>query len=230
MKGMPVAIQKIPERFKPGIALLGNMSDESYSEILEAAKRAPSTFLNNREVIAWIGDEVKTISKSELSTVIESLTSLYRLRLRLENTAEQISRDVADNVKQNASEFNVRAEVDLQARLAPLLAMSFLGVIAIKAKELQIQSEKVLCEASVLTDIRPVFGEKVDDPPSAMFVTHTLKLTIHQASSSDHAELYISLDSDDLVKLKKTLERAEQKERSLKSVFEVKGLKVIDLE
>lgn len=109
---------------------------------------------------------------------------------------------------------------------AVILSISF-NIVAIKAKELQLESERTFCDARILTDIRPVFRDKVGDKPEAMIVVHTLKIVAHEATG--HKEFYVALDAEDIQSLKKTLERAEDKARSLKNIIDASGSRSIDL-
>src|SRR5207253_649802 len=88
--------------------------------------------------------------------------------------------------------------------------------LATKVYDLSTGDERTFCHARILTDLRPVFGPNLEDGPKAMLVVHHLKLAYH-GDSDKHQEFHISLDADDLETLKKIIERAETKAKSLKS-------------
>ena len=79
--------------------------------------------------------------------------------------------------------------------------------------------ERIFCHARILTDMRPVFGSEIESGPAGMVIVHLMKIAFHDATSKDHKEFYVSLDSDDLQTLKKIAERAEVKASTLKSKF-----------
>jgi hypothetical protein len=222
----PLGKLRIPDRFKPGLQLLAKIPSTSYEEILTAGSHAPSTFATNRELAAWIASEVPSLPEADVAKIIGSLTSLYRLRLRDDVSSSKLAADVAIA----ASEFIANLGPEFEKRLATLLPLQFLNVTSVKAKELQIQGEKTLCDSKILTDIRPVFGESVGESPDAAIIIHTLKLGFHDSGSPSHRDIYISLDSDDISSLKKALERAEEKERSLRLVLEQAKIQLIDLQ
>jgi hypothetical protein len=153
------------------------------------------------------------------------LASLYRLRSRQPNVSVQdLAKDVAIAAR-DIPNFVIGEGVDLSKRLAELLAMESLNTTALKAKELQLESERTFCEARVITDIRPVFGESFDDPPTMMIV-HNLKIGFHEPG---HKDIYVALDAADISALQKTLQRAEEKAKKLHSILESTGLRSIDL-
>jgi hypothetical protein len=104
-----------------------------------------------------------------------------------------------------------------------------LNVVAVKAKELQMEAERTFCDARVITDLRPVFGGNVAESPTSMVIVHTLKVGYHGTNSARHRELFMSLDADDIAKLKKVLDRAEEKTKTLKSKLDAAGIRSLDL-
>ncbi len=109
-----------------------------------------------------------------------------------------------------------RAEREqFKEKLITLLSADVFG-IASKVVDLRTDDERLFCHARVLTDLRPIFGPRVEDGATAMVVVHLLKIGYH-AASQDHKEFFVSLDSDDLQTLRKLIDRAEAKARSLKS-------------
>jgi hypothetical protein len=93
---------------------------------------------------------------------------------------------------------------------------------------LQSDVERAFCDARILTDLRPIFGGEVD-APKAMIIVHTLKLSYHDAATGKHEELFVAIDDEDIEKLKRILERAERKAKSLVSRLQLAGIKTVDL-
>lgn len=226
---------KIPSRYKAGLSLLASIPEASYMQILEAMKVTPSTFLSNRELSAWMASEVKSVNLNDVEKILDSLTSLYRLRLRTNVPISRLATDVDVAARESIDGFKVTADASFKDRLASLLALESLNIITVKAQELQTDSERTFCEAKIITDIRPIFGEKVGDTPTAAIIVHTLRIGFHDsissphASSSAHQDIYFALDEEDIGKLRKVLERAEEKARSLKSFLESTKVRFVDL-
>jgi hypothetical protein len=90
--------------------------------------------------------------------------------------------------------------------------------ITSKAKNLAVQDERTFCSARIMTELRPVFDDGSDAQPKAMVLVHRLKILYH-AGSSDHKELYLALDADDLKELRKLITRAEAEAKSIESIL-----------
>src|SRR5271157_3683679 len=125
---------RIPERYKAGLSLLASIPEASYQAILEAGKRAPTTFLSNRELGAWIASEAKVLTPRDMENIIDSLTSLYRLRMRANVPIPKLAGDVTVAAPESIVDFKVGDGIDFQERLSTLLALESLNVIAVKAK------------------------------------------------------------------------------------------------
>jgi hypothetical protein len=221
---------KIPERYKPGISILASISDATFEEIVTGLKQIPSPAKDHKELAAWVAAEAKSISPSELEQVVDTLTSLYRLRSKNEVSPERLARDVQSSAASD-TELAISGEkgMALGRRVAVAAALDSLNVVRVKAKELQLEAERVLCDFRVLTDLRPVFGSNVKDTPTAMIIVHTLKLGYHHTDSAKHRDIFMALDLDDIVKLQEALRRAEEKTKTLKAKLEAVGISSVDL-
>jgi len=178
-----------------------------------------------RELTAWVDPETVSTSKPDISRIVDALTSLHRLQKRTKFSVSKIARDVANDVQEFDSELRAR----LQKRLDEALPYEALNVASAKARELEMDREGIFCAAKILTDIRPVFGDAIGGSPDGAIIMHTLKLGFHDSSSGSHKDVYVALDASDISDLKKTLDRAEDKEKSLKSVLSAAQLKQIEL-
>jgi hypothetical protein len=105
-----------------------------------------------------------------------------------------------------------------------LLSVDSLVFLA-KANALQRDHEKIFHSAKILTDIRPVF-HVANQPPADMILEYTLKLVYHDGSRR-HREIYMVLDQRDIVALRETIGRAEQKAASLKALCESKEIAIV---
>lgn len=218
---------RIPERYKPGLFILASLPDASYEEFLLAASKAPNTFASNRELEAWLSTEVSSITSEKLSQLTDAVTSLYRLLAK--SSIPKVSADVYDAAREGITNFKVADGVDFAGRISSLLALKSFNIVGLKAKELQGQCERSFCDSRIVTDLRPIFGDKVGEPPTAFIVVHTLKIGFHDSGSSEHKDLYVALDDQDITSLRKALERADDKAKSLKALTDAKGIKLIDL-
>jgi hypothetical protein len=98
--------------------------------------------------------------------------------------------------------------------LVELLSVEGCLSITAKARFVAYQSPRVYHSARIFTDARPIFSRDAAGPPSAFIVTHTLKIDTHE-NAKDH-EWFATLDSRDLKALKAVVDRALEKEESLR--------------
>lgn len=221
---------QIPERYISGLSLLASMSDDSFEQILNALKRALSTFVTKRELSAWITLEAPTISPDDIEKIIDALASFYRVRVRSDVPITKLVEDIASDIRQSSPDLTTENAKLFEGRLSALLVLDSLNVVEVKAKELQMEDERLLVEAKIFTDLRPVFGEKISGLPAAMVITQSLKLTFYESPVGSPKEIYIAMDSKDIKDMKATLERAEEKALNLKDSLGAAGIRIIDLE
>jgi hypothetical protein len=219
---------RIPERYRPGLSVLANLTDTEFRELLAAAVQAPSTFASYRDLAVWIADGVRTVNSGELTKVVDSIASLHRLLSRPGVTPSKLASDATVAVG-DIQGFKILEGVDFSERLSALLELSCFNIVAIKAKELQSLCERTVCDTRILTDVRPIYGESTVNPPTGMIVIHTLKIGYHDSGTGRHKEFYVALDDSDIAELRKALDRATEKTQSLKPVIEKTGVRLIDL-
>jgi hypothetical protein len=164
------------------------------------------------------------MSRDDLEAVITALVELYWIR-----TARSISaNDLAGQVIASVRAGNVIEPIGgwdaATSRLRKLLGID--GALGTTAKALFIayQAERHIHECRVITDARPVFEESIS-APSAFIVTHTLKVVFHEGG--DDGEWFATLDSSDLRSLRKTIDRALEKEQQLVGALKATEIPVL---
>jgi hypothetical protein len=221
----------IPDEYAAGLAQLITLSDEAVQELTSALAESQSS-LDIKAADAGtslISSKVSSIPTRDLRRVLASLLSLYSVRASSDVSIEEFLDDIVLAMKRSKrSDLSLEsAEVDqkFRNRLRVLLALSALTT-ASKAIVIQHEHEHTLCSLRIFTDARPVYGDDVMSPPSAVAITHMLKLTYHEADKTE--EIYIAFDKEDLLSLKSQITRAESKAASLHMIFERANLPVIE--
>jgi hypothetical protein len=220
-----VASLKIPDRYKPGLVVLSSLQDDTFDKVTAALKSSPPP-RGEKELAVWISSEVKGPSPQDIKRLIETLASLYRLRTRSAVKLDALSSDVAQAAARDGLDISIDRVKD---RLTTVLVIDSLNLTDTKAKELQLEEEHTLCDARIITDLRPVFGGNVADTPEAMIIVHTLKLGYHNSSNPQHLDMYVALDADDISRLIEVLKRAQEKSRTLKKQFEGGGVRFVEV-
>lgn len=96
-----------------------------------------------------------------------------------------------------------------------------------KARELMFEHKKIFQKCRIIQDFRPVFREKVKEGLLGGILTHTLKIDYLQDYKSK--SMYFVLDSDDVSKIKETIDREYEKLEVIQNYFNEKNIKIIEL-
>ena len=96
-----------------------------------------------------------------------------------------------------------------------------------KASRISLQHERIFVFSEVLSDIRGIFSEDVSVPPKSAVIVHSLK--VHSHRDDRHDETYFAMDYQDLVKLRKVVDRAITKHETLSEMMNEFGVRVIEL-
>jgi hypothetical protein len=167
------------------------------------------------------------LSPEDAEQAFDAINSMYRVRLFSNVPFEEFVDDLCDSLREH-EELDADAEPMVRERLIKVLSIESLNVAA-KALSLHLEHEHMFCTARIITDARPVYRDNPTEPPAAMVVTHVLKLSYHETGIAGRLkEFYVGLGSLDLEEIRDTLERAEEKAKSLKAVFDSAGIKLID--
>jgi hypothetical protein len=221
----------IPEEYASGLAHISVLPDAAIHELTLALSESPASLdvKDANAVTSLISTKVPTIPTKDLRRVMSALLSLYAVRVASDTPAEEFLDDVVRAMRRSK-----RPELSLddpgthknfRNRLKTLLAFGSITA-ASKAIVLQHEHEHTLCTARIFTDARPVYGEDATSPPSAIVVTHMLKLTYHEGDRME--EIHIALDRADLLKLKTLIARAEEKATGLHRVFDSAHIPVVE--
>jgi hypothetical protein len=221
-------LTRIPERHEAGLATIASIRDDQQklSRLTEAIISAPP--------VSEISDFTDSVQarlsdwrRSDVLNVIRTLYSLTRYIAEEELTPQDLSKQVFDVMRASGKErLSVPDEAKQQflKALTQLLAVESIRLAA-KAYGLRYDHERRFCDVKVVTDMRPVFAD-VHQKPTRIIVGHTLKLGYHE--NGEHKEFYVALDGSDVAALKTALQRAEDKESSLRTLMADTGLKEVD--
>jgi hypothetical protein len=228
----------IPERLRLGVSKIRRLDERTVQEIKKALDKAgeePSLkdsagieISRDPDAVAIAAvRSVASLNLAEFAQIAESLAGLYTAKsmrdVPLEEFLDSVS-DAMENLSQEELRVPHSEREQFKDKLRPLLSSEFFSIVA-KAYDL-VTEERTFCSARILTDLRPVFGLRVEDGPQAMVVMHTLKLVYHEGSKR-HEEFFVALDADDLKTLRKLVDRAEAKAETLRPA--VKDLRLFGL-
>jgi hypothetical protein len=218
----------IPERYRVGVSNIRRLDEPSVRAIRAALDHPEEIIPPNGKGAGVPRDpgsvaisairSVSTINADEFKQIAEALAGLYSVKSIRDVSVEEFVEDVCDAMEALPEEqlkLPHSEREQFKGKLNALLSADFFSVVA-KAFDLATEDERTFCSARVLTDLRPVFGLRVEDGPRAMVVVHLLKLTYHEGTDK-HQQFYVALDDGDLKTLRKLIDRAEAKAATLTS-------------
>jgi hypothetical protein len=219
----------IPEEYEAGYAKLIALDESVIEQFTEVLRAAPMV-LRPIDLASTIAEHLAgSIEDDDVYEIIQMLVSLYPVEDDFESN-EQLAEEICEAVVESDSEKLSLPEGDrerFKQRLIKLLDIDSVRV-ASKANVLLHEYERVVCNARVMTDIRPVFGVSPDAPPKAALIVHTLKINYHDAEGLK--EFYVAMDSDEMDQLMYVLDRADAKSKSLRAVLDAAKLPHVDAE
>ena len=214
----------IPDRYRPGLAAIRMLDGKSVQEIrdaLEGIKKAGDVESGSKtpDDVAMNAIASVPTTKTNTKQIAVAVAALYGVKSAREISTEDFVEEVCDAMESLTSEDQRLPHTEREAfrdKLLTILGAELFGLVA-KVYDLATDDESTFCQARILTDLRPVFGPKVQDGARGMIVMHHLKFAYHEGSK-EHKNFYITLDADDLRTLKQLIERAEAKAKALKAV------------
>ena len=221
----------IPEEYTAGLAQLIALPDSAISELTSALTEGSASMdvRDPNAVTSLISARVPSIATKDLRHIMATLLSLYSVRASAEVPTDDFLEDVVRAMKRsrrpNLSLDDPDVYRNFRNRFKALLDLNALAT-ASKAVVIQHDHEHTLCTLRIFSDSRPVYGEDVTSPPSAVAITHMLKLTYHEGN--DTKDIYVAFDKEDLVSLKSQIARAESKAAGLHKIFDSAGIPVIE--
>ncbi len=218
---------RIPDSDKDRLAALVNLDPATLDVLYDVLKERPPR-LHVAELLSDIQGQVQVPVKT-LRDVLSLLLTLYWLKGDQELSADTLV-DQLFRAMEEAGDPRLKAPTGgwevLRGRLTLLLSLErSLGVTS-KALYIAYQFPRHLHSSRVLTDARPVYTTNPAEPPAAFIINHTLKLEVHD--DGEDCDWFLSLSTEDLVGLRKVIDRALEKEKSLKSLMSKTGVPILE--
>lgn len=214
----------MPRLYQRGLWILRDLDAEhalALAERVESAARFRS--------VTELEEVVRSALPRDLSEAAHDvLDSLLALRAQLRSDVL----DVAHLVERVSSSAGVDPGNEQQRATFVALLDRLLRAEAIvttaAAADLLVQHEHPYRGARIISEIRPVFSQNVEEDPRAAVLIHTLQIGHWNADGSPDG-LDIALDHADLHELHKVVERAMTKAETLRRFLETSGLESFDL-
>ena len=221
------SIDYIPEKYEDGFIALSSIDSDRFETIIKSLSKIPltSTIIRLANKVAEDA-QIDIIEVQDIFLTIDSLIGLLDKKVSKEDIIEQVTKVISETELITFSETN--NEKEFKSRFSLLLSNEKI-YYASKADELITDNGVVFLDSKIVTDIRPIFDIVLEDSPKVGLITHTLQIHYRTCENSNHQNIYFSLDSLDIAKLKEVLERAIIKENSLTKLLEKTGIESITI-
>lgn len=210
---------RVPKSYYAGFATLATLSEDSAQELFSSLERAPVTFSFKNDLRRAVAEN-DAIQGAEITQLADTLMSLYMVYGGSGKEAKDFAEDIVESLEKEDKNKDT-----LKRRLVTLLSINNL-VAASKAVDLLYENANNLVKARVVTDVRTVFSDGVEDLPIAALLVHTLCLEYMQGNR--RKEFFIAMDVDDVQKMISVLERAREKTESLKRIIATTNLRYVE--
>lgn len=215
----------ISERQAGYIAAIQKLRSASMEQLILALANAPPTS-NPKKMADRIAEQVPSVPVERLGGMLDTLYTLYHIRELSGVQHPQFLEDLIEGLRKDRNVQLTEGQLKrFRAVLERLMDIETLKPIA-KAARLQRDGERLYCTSKTLSDIRPVFENDPTNRPLGAVLTHTLKISYHEGSN--HREFHVVLDSNDLEQLAEVVQRAKDKDKTLRELLESTGLTSFD--
>ncbi len=202
----------VPARQRNAVAELASLTDEAYAALLEHLVRTGP----QAEPTAFVEQSSKALAdQTQLGGQIAGMViGLRSLVDRSAMSAREVAQAVANDVD-GKKWISKESHSLLEKRIAELLDLPSIAVSA-KAFALAVGDESPFSDVRILTDIRPIFsGSDTDLDFKGSVIVHHMVIEIGGMGD----DLYCALSTADLLKLKRTVERALEKDKKLRGTL-----------
>jgi hypothetical protein len=212
----------IPVPYREPLTTLANMPAPQADHLIKAIST-----LEPFAPVSMIQDAVDRVLGESATPGDKQLAFPFlALRGQLRQTSSEL---IADRLSQSLDlELDETTRATLRSRAVAILGTSVLSTTAV-ATDLQTQNGCNYQSARIVTDLRPVFPDHVEDEPVGAVIVETLQ--IHTWTRDGNSDLiFVSMDEADLKQLKTIVDRALKKTETLKGFIAAKGLAYFELE
>jgi hypothetical protein len=208
------AFYRIPPTSRQPIRALLDLSDQQLNEIRHALQ-VIQPMLSATDLVTSLTPQIQDLNPKQVESVIQTILEVAGVWAAGDVPLAQFADGISGS-SDLALDENDRLR--LAERLEQLIHIPSLSLTA-RAIQTVYNNYRVFREASVQTDLRPIFAsDDESDEPFGAAVMHTLRLSYFEDGESK--SLYISLDSNDLKALRQSLEQAEPRAGSLERLLE----------
>lgn len=203
---------QIPDNLETGFKQLIEIPNQKFSELLHLIESVK---------IGISLDELKKLFdnyfNNEYSELPRLIFSFGELLLKGDSDYATIASNLTAAYKKLTNEEN-NTHLDTLRNNLLLIFNKFDNLkLSLKALELLSENNNLFLNSRIITDIRSIFYDDLQDSPKYAVIIHNLKLEFQ--NDNDTKSIYLSLDLNDLNTLKKVVDKAILKEQRIKEDY-----------
>lgn len=207
----------IPKEFLDGFEIIQSLPEETISNISVSLKAIKIGGRRNAII-----DALKTcISDTDSVEIVAfSVFSMGRLISRDNADLEAISNGLANAFfyQKNIEDLSGEKTNELSKRILQISTSWISAKKTFKALQLWGNSERLCRQANIVSDVRLIFDDEIASKNRQGLILHQLKLD-YLVNDNEAKEFYITLDNNNLHKLKEQINRAIEKEQKIKEDY-----------
>jgi len=208
-----------------GFNALAQLPESAVAELLSALESV-KPMASIEQLARQIAAKTPSMNAKQAADITFAVTSLTSGPTDTSDGASQFLQDVLDSLYGLESPPTMPRE-QFATRLLPLTNIQAIAASG-RAASLLTDHAKVMLDARVLSDLRPVFSPTDPSDLRGAVLVHTLQITFRESART--SDFFVALDTADLTKLTETLVRAQAKAVRLNEFASTAKLMIFDVE
>jgi hypothetical protein len=208
---------QIPQGHTAGFDAILNLNSGEFEELATLVKEIPIG-TSSKTFFKQITNRLRFKGKENVAATLYSLPGLLALE---STTNEEVAEEIADSYRESKESNGIEVPESIIKDLSKKLLLLFSNfgnlITTYKAIVILTTNDKIYRDSRILSDIRLVFNDDIQEPKRNAVIIHKLK--IEYKNDNIDKEIFVSLDSSDLKELKSYIDRALEKERIIKQDY-----------
>lgn len=211
---------RIPPAIHPGLKALAHAEDAAVLELARLLDHSPEVLVS-RQAAHAVAKKLTGFAADQAQLATESAVALIYFK----SAHGRSTGDMLTDIRPSLEEFTPQEFERLDRHLSRLLELPNLAARA-KAISVAADCPRLFSEVRVVSDLRPIFGDRVTEPPVGAVVMHNLRINF--AEEGEEREFFVHLDTRDLKTLQEHIARALDKDKSLRAMIERTKLQIFE--
>lgn len=219
----------IPFGFKQSLKRFLDVDPAVIDTVIKKLDETSLTVMGE-STLRTVAKELSPVSVKVSDDMGNFLIWLYFLRRRQHKSVAGFLSDLDDAAVGDGINVNTDQYRTFRAFISRVVSAENGFGKSLKSSDLLTQNQRNFAGARVISDVRPMYDEEISTGgrPTAAVITHSLKVDF--VENDQRKEWYVGMDTSDLRRLSREVQRALDKLESLYEMIANNGLSCIDAE